>query len=77
MIKMQPNPRGWHVSDEPSLSDHRYSDSQNYVYSNKFFLSRPFLQWKKRGKNLEKFIGVEQASEHKKINFVQCKIKNF
>ncbi len=45
------------------------NDLQNYVYSGKFFLSRPLLQWKKRGKNLEKFIGVEQASEHKKINW--------
>ncbi len=27
-----------------------YSDSQNYVYSGKFFLSRPLLQWKKGGK---------------------------
>ncbi len=26
-------------------------------------------------KNLEKFIRVEQASEHKKIDFAQCKIK--
>ncbi len=25
------------------------SDSQNYVYSHKFFLSRPLLQWKKGG----------------------------
>ncbi len=55
----------------------RYSDSQNYVYSGKFFLSWPLLHWKKRGKNLEKFIRVEQASEHKKINLAQCKIKNF
>ncbi len=54
-----------------------YSDSQNYVYSGKFFLSRPLLQCEKRGGNLEKFIRVEQAIEHKKINFAQCKIKNF
>ncbi len=47
-----------------------YSDSQNY-------LSRPLLQWRKRGEKLKKFIRVEQASEHKKINFAQCKIKNF
>ncbi len=46
-----------------------YSDSQNYVYSREFFLSRPLLQGEKMGKNLEKFIQVEQASEHKKINF--------
>ncbi len=35
-----------------------YSDSQNYVYSGKFFLSRPVLQWKKKGeiwKNLFEF----------------------
>ncbi len=25
-----------------------YSDSQNYVYSGKFFLSQLLLQWKKR-----------------------------
>ncbi len=31
----------------------------------------------KKGGNLEKFIWVEQASEHKKINFAQCKVKNF
>ncbi len=61
-----------HMSAAPT-----YSDSQNYVYSGKFFLSRPLLQWKKRGKNLENFIRVEQASEHKKINFARCKIKNF
>ncbi len=54
-----------------------YSDSQNYVYGGKFLLSRSLLQWKKRGKNLEKFIRVEQASERKKINFARCKIKNF
>ncbi len=57
-----------------------YSDSQNYAYGGKFgkfFLSRPLLQWKKRGKSLEKFIRVERASEHKKINFARCKIKNF
>ncbi len=54
-----------------------YSDAQNYVYSGKFFLSQPLLQWKKWGKNLEMVIRVEQASEHKKINFAQCKIKNF
>ncbi len=54
-----------------------YSDSLNYVYSGKFFLSWPLLQWKKRGENLEKFIRLEQASEHKKINFAQCKIKDF
>ncbi len=53
-----------------------YSDSQNYVYSGKFFLSRPLLQWKKRMKNLEKFIRVEQASEHKKVNFAPCKVKS-
>ncbi len=52
-----------------------YSDSQNYVYSGQFFLSQPLLQWKKRGENLEKFIRVEQASEHKKIKFAQCKIR--
>ncbi len=54
-----------------------YSDSQNHVYSSKFFLSQPLLQWKKGAGNLEKFIRVEQASEHKKNNFAQCKIKNF
>ncbi len=48
----------------------------NYVNGGKCFLSRPLLQWKKMGKILEKFIRVEQASEYKKINFVQCKIKN-
>ncbi len=53
-----------------------YSDSQNYVYSGKFFLSRSLLRWKKRGEILEKFIRVEQASEHKKINFARCKIKS-
>ncbi len=26
-----------------------YSDSQNYVYSDNFLLSRPLLQWKKGG----------------------------
>ncbi len=26
-----------------------YSDSQNYVYSDKCFISRPLLQWKKGG----------------------------
>ncbi len=26
--------------------------------------------------NLEKFVRVEQPSEHKKINFAQCKMKN-
>ncbi len=56
---------------------HMYSDSQNYGYRGKLFLSRPLLQWKKRVGNLEKFIRVEQVSEHKKINFAQCKIKNF
>ncbi len=41
-----------------------------------FFLG---LSWsgKKGGGNLEKFIRVEQASEHKKINFTRCKVKNF
>ncbi len=48
-----------------------YGDSQN---SGKFFLFRPLLQWEK---NLEKFMRVERASKHKKINFAQCKIKNF
>ncbi len=28
-----------------------YSDSQNYLYSDKVFLSRPLLQWKKGGEN--------------------------
>ncbi len=36
-----------------------------------------FLAVEKKGGNLEKFIWVEQASEHKKINFAQCKVKNF
>ncbi len=47
-----------------------YSDSLNYVYSDKFFLSRP-LAVEKKGGNLEKFIRVEQSSEHKKINFAR------
>ncbi len=37
-------------------SENTYSDSQNYVYSSIFFLSRPLLQWKKRGEKLEKFV---------------------
>ncbi len=55
-----------------------YSDSQNYVYSDKFFLSQPLAVEKKGGgiwKNL--FELDEQASECKKINFAPCKVKKF
>ncbi len=35
--------------NSPQIGIRKYSDSQNYVYSDKFFLSRPLLQWKKKG----------------------------
>ncbi len=56
---------------------HRYKVTHKIMYTaiNFFFLGL-FCSGKKVT-NLEKFIRVEQASEHKKINFAQCKIKNF
>ncbi len=36
----------------PTAEAPTYSDSQNYVYSGKFFLSGPLWQGKRRGKNL-------------------------
>ncbi len=45
-----------------------------YTVVNFFSVS---LAVEKKGENLEKFIRIEQASEPKKINFAQCKIKNF
>ncbi len=46
-----------------------------YTVINFFFLGLSCSG--KKGGNLEKFIRVEQASEHKKINFAQCKVNNF
>ncbi len=41
------------------------------------FSFSPSLAVEKKGGILEKFIWVVQASERKKINFAQCKVKNF